>query len=92
MNFKRIREVRFVYHLYTIGSIVCVLFDRGRVCDKINSRVYLHSMAHERAFQLRYELSSLCKHRIRFAVNVKGTNNVINVRSDVDLSLARFFI
>ena len=38
------------------SSITWPRFDR---CDQINSCVYLHSMAHERAFQLRYELFSL---------------------------------
>ena len=37
--------------MYCLTEVVCVC-----VCDKINSHVYLHSMAHERAFQLRCEL------------------------------------
>ena len=78
-----------------LASSLCiwlyVLSDRACLCDKINSHVYLHSMAHERAFQLRCELLlSVNIIYMRLAVNVKKrTNNVINARS---LSLSRVLL
>lgn len=53
MNFKKKESNQFAS---SSSSITWPRFDR---CDQINSCVYLHSMAHERAFQLRYELFSL---------------------------------
>jgi hypothetical protein len=86
MSFKRIREVRFVYLLYTIGSIVCVLFDRSSVYVIKLIVVFIYIRWHTNELSSCATSFPLCKHYIRLAVDVKGTNNVINVSSDGSLS------
>ncbi len=88
MNFKRIREVRFVYLLYTIGLIVCLLVNRGRVYVIKLIVVFIYIQWHTNELSSCATSFPLCKHHIRLAVNVKGTNNVINVSSDGSLSLS----
>ncbi len=82
------REVRFVYLLYTIGSIVCLLLDRGRVCVIKLIVVFIYIRWHTNELSSCATSFPLCKHHRRLAVNVKGTNNVINVISDGSLSLS----
>lgn len=66
---------------YSVYIWLYVLLDRTRLCDKINSHVYLHSMAHERAFQLRCELLLSVNIIYAFSGECKKKDKQCNKRS-----------
>ena len=99
MNFKREWEKKFARGLSllrTIDTIGCILLlDRDRVCVRACVIklivVFIYIRWHTNELSSCATSFPLCKHHIRLAVNVKRTNNVINVGSDGGLSLPMSF-